>query len=102
MFRSSELLLKNSRLKEIWGAKKEWHLSVFKILDVFVDVGIEWVFLLVDNEPELMLVHEEEQEKQLQEERNNFLKLLLLFGNLLNLFLNKSQPNGYTLKEIRF
>ena len=102
MFRSSELLLKNSLLKEIWGAKKEWHLNDFKISDVFVEEGIEWVFLFVDNEQELTLVHGEEREKPLQEERNNFLRLLLPSGNLLNLFLNKAQPNGYNLKEIRF
>ena len=87
MFRSSELLLKNSLLKEIWGAKKEWRLNDFKISDVSVDVGIEWAFLFVDNEQELTLVQEEELEKRLQEERNNFLRLLLLpAGNLLNLF----------------
>ena len=76
IFRSSELLLKNSLLKEIWGAKKEWLLNVFKISDVFVGEGIEWAFLFVDNEQELTLVHAEELEKLLQEERNNFLSLL--------------------------
>ena len=102
MFRNSELLLKNSRWKEIWGAKKEWPLNDFKTLDVFAVEGIEWVFLFVDNELGRMLVHEEGLEKLLQEERNNFLRLLLPLGNLLNLFLNKAQPNGYNLKEIRF
>jgi len=34
----------------------------------------------VDNEQELMLAQGEEQEKLLQEERNNFLKLLLPLG----------------------
>ena len=55
----------------------------------------------MDNELEQMLVLEEEREKQLQEERNNFLIILLPLGKLLN-FLNKAQPNGYNLKEIRF
>ena len=86
MFRSLELLLKNSLLKEIWGARKEWRLKDFKISDVFVDADIEWAFLFVDNEQELTLVHAEEPEKLLQEERNNFLRLLLPTGNLLNLF----------------
>jgi hypothetical protein len=40
----------------------------------------------VDNEQELTLAPEEEREKLLQEERNNFLRLLLPTGNLLNLF----------------
>ncbi len=102
MFRSLELLLKNSHLKEIWDAKKEWHLNDFKISDVFVEEGIEWVFLLEANEPELMLVLEEGREKLSQEERNSFLSLLLPPGNLPKLFLNKAQPNGYNLKEIRF
>ena len=86
IYRSSELLLKNSLLKEIWGAKKEWRLNDFKILDVSVDAGIEWAFLFVDNEQELTLVHAEALEKLLQEERNNFLRLLLPTGNLLNLY----------------
>ena len=86
MFRSLELLLKNSLLKEIWGARKEWRLKDFKILDVSVDAGIEWAFLFVDNEQELTLAPEEEREKLLQEERNNFLSLLFLTRNLLNLF----------------
>ena len=102
MFRSSELLLKNSRLKEIWGAKKEWPLNDFKTSDVSVEEGIEWVFLFVDNELELTLELVEAREKLWQEERNNFLRLLLPFGNLLNLFFNQAQPNGYNLKEIRF
>ena len=97
MFRSSELLLKNSLLKEIWGAKKEWRLNDFKILDVSVDVGIEWAFLFEDNEQEPTLAQGEELEKLSQEERNNFLRLLLPPGNLLNLFLNTAQPNGYNL-----
>ena len=54
------------------------------------------------NEQELMHVRAEALEKLLQEERNNFLKLLLPIGNLLILFFNKAQPNGYNLKEIRF
>ena len=97
MSRSSELLLRNLPLKGIWGAKKEWLWNVFKISDAFVEEDIEWVFLFVDNELELMRVHAEELEKPLQEERNNFLRLLLPSGNLLNLFLNKAQPNGYNL-----
>jgi hypothetical protein len=40
----------------------------------------------VDNEQELMLAQGEEQEKLLQEERNNFLRNLLPAGNLQNLF----------------
>ena len=86
IFRSLELLLKNSLLKEIWGVKKEWRLNAFKILDVYVDAGIEWAFLFADNEQELTLAQGEELEKLSQEERNNFLKLLLPTGNLLNLF----------------
>ena len=86
IYRSSELLLKNSLLKEIWGAKKEWRLKDFKILDVSVDAGIEWAFLFVDNEQELMLAQGEGQEKLLQEERNNFLRILLPPGNLQNLY----------------
>ena len=86
IFRSSELLLKNSLLKEIWGARKEWRLKDFKISDVSVDAGIEWAFLFVDNEQELTLAPEEEREKLLQEERNNFLRILLPAGNLQNLF----------------
>ena len=96
MFKSSELLLKNSHLKVIWGAKKEWRLRDFKISDVSVDADIGWAFLFVDNEHELTLAQGEELEKLLQEERNNFLSLLLLARNLLNL-LNKAKPNGYTL-----
>ena len=101
MFRSLELLLKNSHLKEILGAKKEWRLNDFKILDVSVGEGIEWVCLFAGNEQGQMLELEEEREKLLQEERNKFLSLLLLLRKFLNL-LNKSQPNGYNLKEIRF
>ena len=86
MFRNSELLLKNSLLKEIWGAKKVWRLNDFKISDVYVDVGIEWAFLFVVNEQELTLAQGEEREKLLQEERNNFLRILLPAGNLQNLF----------------
>ena len=51
-----------------------------------MDAGIEWAFLFVDNEQELMLAQGEEQEKLLQEERNNFLTILLPAGNLQNLF----------------
>ena len=86
MFRSSELLLKNSLLKETWGAKKEWRLKDFKISDVSVDAGIEWAFLFVDNEQELTLAQGEELGKLSQEEKNNFLRPLLPTGNLLNLF----------------
>ena len=86
MFRSLGLLLKNSPLKEIWGVKKEWRWNDFKILDVSVDEGIEWVCPFVDNELGQMLALEEEREKLLQEERNNFLRILLPAGNLQNLF----------------
>ena len=86
IFRSSELLLKNSLLKEIWGARKEWRLKDFKISDVSVDEGIEWAFLFVDNEQEPTLAQGEELEKLSQEERNNFFKLPLPTGNPLNLF----------------
>ena len=86
----------------IWGAKKERPFNVFKILDVFVEEGIECVFLFVDNEQGLTLAHVEELEKLSQEEKNNLYRLLLPSGNSLNLFLNKAQPNGYNLKEIRF
>ena len=47
-----------------------------------------------------MLVLEEDRGKQLQEERNNFLNFLFLFGKFLN-FLIKAQPYGYNFKENR-
>ena len=73
IFRSSELLLKNSLSKEIWGAKKEWRLKDFKISDASVDEDIEWASLFVDNEQEPTLAQEEELGKLSQEERNNYL-----------------------------
>ena len=47
-----------------------------------------------------MLVLVEGREKRLQEERNNFLNLLFLFGQFLH-FLIKAQPYGYNFKENR-